>query len=139
MYEYLSYMITLNIKQKKELKNIAKKYDIDLFVLFGSYATGRVHLYSDMDIAYRTKKLLALEEESQLILDLSTVFQQGQIDLVNINAAPPLLRYAVCKDGILLYEKEPYNFASFSTFAFKQYVESKQLFIEQARRLKEHI
>ena len=132
-------MFTLHTKQQKEFENIAKKYGVDLFVLFGSYATGQTHTHSDVDIAYRAKQPLTLERESQLALDISMIFQQEQIDIVNINTAPPLLRYAIFKSGVLLYEKEPHIFASFSTFAFKQYVESKPIFMEHIRRLKENI
>lgn len=132
-------MILLNDKQKECMRDIAKKYGIRLFVLFGSYATGQEHAKSDVDIAYQASQLLALEQEACLATDLSVIFNNDCIDLVAINIAPPLLRYAIFKDGIPLYEKKRFLFASFSSIAFKQYIEAKPLFIEQARRLKENI
>ncbi len=123
-------------QQKESIESIAEKYDIDLFVLFGSRAVGRAHALSDTDIAYRSRTPLLLDQEARLILDLSAVFGSENIDLVNITTAPPLLRYAIFKDGMPLYEKTQHAFASYSAYAFKQYVEAQPLFRYQLHCLK---
>lgn len=129
-------MIILTPHQKQTIESIAEKYDIDLFVLFGSRAIGRATAMSDTDIAYRSRTPLLLDREACLILDLSAVFGDENIDLVNITAAPPLLRYAIFKDGMPLYEKEPLAFASYAAYAFKLYVEAQPLFRYQLHYLK---
>lgn len=129
-------MFTLTPHQKQLIESIAKKYDIDLFVLFGSRAIGRATAMSDTDVAYRSRTQLLLDREACLILDLSAVFGDENIDLVNITAAPPLLRYAIFKDGMPLYEKEPLAFASYAAYAFKLYVEAQPLFRYQLHYLK---
>lgn len=129
-------MFTLTPHQKQTIESIAEKYDIDLFVLFGSRAIGRATAMSDTDIAYRSRTPLLLDREACLILDLSAVFGSENIDLVNITAAPPLLRYAIFKDGMPLYEKEPLAFASYAAYAFKLYVEAQPLFRYQLHYLK---
>lgn len=133
------YMFTLTLHQKKTIESIARKYDIDLFVLFGSRAIGRAHAQSDTDIAYRSRLPLPLDREARLILDLSAVFGTEDIDLVNLSAAPPLLYYAIFKDGTPLYEREPLTFASYAAYAFKRYIEAKPLFRDQLRYLKRNL
>ncbi len=118
------------------LASIARAYHIDLLVLFGSRAIGRAYPRSDFDIAYRSYPQLSLEQESRLSLDLFAVFKSENIDLVNITTAPPLLRYAIFKDGVSLYEGRLSSFASYAAYAFKNYIESKPLFIYQLRYLK---
>ena len=132
-------MFTVTQHQKQLIKSIAKKYDIDLFVLFGSRAVGRAHAQSDFDVAYRSRAPLLLDREASMILDLSAVFGSEDIDLVNLTAAPPLLYYAIFKEGISLYEKELLAFASYAAYAFKQYVEAKPLFRDQLRYLKRNL
>lgn len=58
------------IPSAQDLEPIAKKYEIDLAVLFGSRATGRVHSESDWDIAVRSRRVLSLEERLELIGDI---------------------------------------------------------------------
>lgn len=130
-------MISFTKKQKGTIESIARRNGIDLFVLFGSRAIGREHARSDFDIAYRSHMPLPLDGEARLILDLSSLFKSDDIDLVNITTAPPLLRYAVFKDGIPIYEGTPYIFASYAVFAFKSYVEAQPLFRDKLRYLKQ--
>ena len=107
--------------------------------MFGSQAIGRAHAKSDIDLAYRSHVPLPLDREAQLILDLSSIFHTEHIDIVNITVAPPLLRYAIFKDGIPLFEGAPSVFTSYAAYAFKQYVEAKPLFADQLRYLKRNI
>ena len=132
-------MYHLTEKDNALLASTANKYSIDLFVLFGSQATGQANRKSDIDIAYHAQKNLTLEQESQLVVDLARVFKNENIDLVNITFAPPLLRYAIFKDGLPLFEQNPLTFASFSAYAFKQYIETKQLYNARAKKLFEAI
>ncbi len=131
-------MFSLTEQQQQTLETIAHIYAIDLLVLFGSRAIGRHHPRSDFDIAYRSYPQLSLEQEARLIIDLSSVFKSGRIDLVNIITAPPLLRYVIFKDGVLLYEKHAAAFASHAAYSFKSYIEAKPLFDYQLHYLKKN-
>lgn len=131
--------IPLTQNQQSETAAIAGRYGIALFVLFGSQALGRAHAKSDIDIAYQSRKPLSLDDEARLILALSSVFHTEKIDIVNISSAPPLLRYAIFKDGIPLFEGEQSVFASQTAYAFKQYLEAKPLFLNQIRYLKQKL
>jgi len=67
---------------KEKIKEIAKKYDLDLVLLFGSQVKDKKYLHqeSDFDIAYLSKKDLNLMEEAQLICDLMPIFKSEKID-----------------------------------------------------------
>jgi predicted nucleotidyltransferase len=131
-------MVSITQKQHHTIESIARQYGIDLLVLFGSHATGRAHAKSDVDLAYQSHPPLSLRDEARLILDLSPVFKTEYIDIVNIAAAPPLLRYAIFKDGVPLFEGVESAFASYGAYAFKQYIEAKPLFVHQLNYLRAH-
>ncbi|MEO1953732.1 MAG: nucleotidyltransferase domain-containing protein [Campylobacterales bacterium] len=83
------------LKDKKDM------FNIDKFVLFGSFASGRYHQNSDIDIAYILKdeaklsfdKYLELEEDLQNSL-------YRHIDLMNFNKLNPLVKLNAKKNFI---------------------------------------
>lgn len=104
---------------KRKLAQIAKKYDLNLVVLFGSYASGHpVKRESDVDIALRTTRNLTTEEEIALVGELSLIFP-SEIDITFIGEADSVLIYEIARDGIPLYEKNPDSFIEFQLFATK--------------------
>lgn len=117
------------------IKNLVKKYDLKLLLLFGSRADDTYHEKSDFDIAYLSSRNLNLNDESQLIVDLAPLFKSEQIDLVNLKTAPPLLYYAIFQKPKILHEGAPLLFASLRVYAFKKYIEAKPLYQEKARRV----
>lgn len=129
----------MNDKQNKIIEKIAQKYSLELILLFGSRAEGKAHKKSDFDVAYSSEKKLTLEEESQMIVDLFPIFESENIDLVNLEKAPPLLFYAVFKDAKVIYEKMPSTFSSLRAYAFKKYVETKPLYNEKFSRLEKQV
>ncbi|MEK7500650.1 MAG: nucleotidyltransferase domain-containing protein [Patescibacteria group bacterium] len=134
--------ILLNEKAKTKIEQLAQKYNLELVLLFGSQVTGKVHKESDYDIGYVSARKLDLDDEGRLINDLMGVVgvdDERFINLVNIKKANPLLLYAITSSCQVLYEKEPTVFARLRAFAFKQYVETKPLYEEKARRLREAI
>lgn len=126
-------------KIKEKTKKIAQKYALSFVVLFGSQATGRTHQKSDFDIAYLSETDLNLEQESNLIFDLSVIFRNENIDLLNLKNAKPLLYYGVFKNCRVIFEKTPLMFQTLRTYAFKKYVETKPLYEEKFKRLEEKI
>ena len=128
-----------NAREKELVEKIAKRYGLTVLILFGSHALGSAHKKSDFDIAYISARSLTLHEESELILDLSSVVKSEHIDLLNLRTSPPLLFYAALKDGKPLYEKEPLVFTSLRAYAFKKYVETKPLYEERFKRLQKEI
>jgi predicted nucleotidyltransferase len=85
---------------------IIEKYNIDLFIVFGSYAENMNKPGSDLDLAYKSSELLAEEKEIELLNELSHFYQRGDLDLVNLTKAEPVLKVEVAKKGRLLYGSE---------------------------------
>lgn len=111
-----------------KIKKIAKKYGLKLVLLFGSQATKKIHKQSDIDIAFLSEKKLSLNEEVNLIFDLTQILRSENIDLVNLRTAPPLLLYAISRHSVVLYQKNALIFPEFCAYAFKYYVEAKPIF-----------
>ncbi len=129
----------VEISKENLIAKIAKKYSLELILLFGSQASKESYKGSDFDIAYLSKRDLNLEEESKLIIELAPIFKSENVDLVNLKKAPPLLFYAIFKNCQTVYEREPLIFPSLRAYAFKKYVETKPLYEEKFRRVQEAI
>lgn len=127
------------IKGKKLIKEIAKKYSLELLLLFGSRISGELQKESDFDIAYLSKKELDLMGEAKLICDLMPLFQSEKIDLVNLKKASPLLLFAITQNCQILHQRNPIIFPALRAYAFKKYIETKPLYEEKFRRLKERL
>jgi predicted nucleotidyltransferase len=126
-------------KIEEKVKEIAQKYGLSFVALFGSQATGKTHQKSDIDIAYLSEADLNLERESSLIFDLSAIFRNENIDLLNLKNAKPLLYYGVFKNCRVIFEKTPLIFQTLRAYAFKKYVETKPLYEERFKRLEAKI
>jgi len=110
---------------------IIEKYNIELFIVFGSYAENMNKPGSDLDLAYKSSELLAEDEEIELLNELSQFYQRGDIDLVNLTKAEPVLKVELAKKGRLLYGEEE-RFEEFSIYAAAIYADTK--FLRDDRR-----
>ncbi|TDO83350.1 nucleotidyltransferase-like protein [Halanaerobium saccharolyticum] len=110
---------------------IIEKYNIELFIVFGSYAENVNKPESDLDLAYKSSKILAEEKELELLKKLSQFYQRGDLDLVNLAKAEPVLKVEVAKKGRLLYGSEK-KFEEFSIYAAAIYADTK--FLRDDRR-----
>ena len=122
-------MLNIN-KVKPKIEKIAKKYDLNFMVIFGSRASGLVHKKSDVDLAYSAKRPLNYQKEYELICELSRVFNLDpkiEIELVNLENAPPLLCKEIAFQGKLLAEITPHSFVYFQLYAFKLFIEVRPL------------
>ncbi|OGI78236.1 hypothetical protein A3C57_00865 [Candidatus Nomurabacteria bacterium RIFCSPHIGHO2_02_FULL_33_12] len=111
------------IKEKAPI--LAIKYKLDLMVVFGSYALGKVKKTSDLDIAVLGD--ISFEQELQLAEDLKNLTKVERVDLVNLNNSSPLLKRNATTKGILIYEKNPGLFSTFRMSSFFEYVETAPL------------
>lgn len=95
---------------------------LDLIILFGSQATGKAGVLSDVDIAVLSDHNLPFEEKSRVIdivaRDFS--FPEDKIDLIDIWEAPPLLQMQIATHGKLL-RGDPELFLRFRVLAWKRY------------------
>ncbi len=89
-----------------KLEDLASKYQLNLILIFGSRATGDVHLGSDTDIAVYGRQILSEGEKIQLVYELSNVFRTDDIDLVDLRTASPFLRKGVLKSYKILFQRD---------------------------------
>jgi predicted nucleotidyltransferase len=110
---------------------IINKYNIELFIVFGSYAENINNSRSDLDLAYKSSSILSEEKEVELLNELSAFYQRGDIDLINLVKAEPVLKVEIAKKGRLLYGSEE-KFEEFSIYAAAIYADTK--FLRDDRR-----
>jgi predicted nucleotidyltransferase len=123
----------------KKLRKVARLYDLDLIVLFGSRAGGRAGKASDIDVAVRARRRRWGDAnwELSLVSDLAGVLDSvGEVDVAFLNGADPVLLFEVASDGVPLFEAEPAGFSQFCSYAARRY-EDNQKWFERRRRYQE--
>lgn len=111
--------MTIIKSQKLKIAKIAKKFQLKLIIIFGSFANGKNRTGSDLDIAVLGFKEVSFNGQISLTNELSAVFNKN-IDLSVLNKANPLLLFQASKNPILLYgERE--DFLKFKLYAFNVY------------------
>lgn len=122
------------------LKELATQNNIKYIVLFGSQAEGTQHKNSDVDIAVFRDEFKTLKEYSTVLFGLADIlgYCSDKIDLTNLKYAKPLLRYEITSKGKLLYGDE-LDYEEFCAFAFKDYIDSKDLFKHEAEVLRRKV
>jgi uncharacterized protein len=100
--------------QIKQLSVIFASFPaVKLAYLFGSKATGKDGPLSDYDFAvYLEEKNFRKMSDIKLSLmdKISQTLKTDRLDIVILNTAEsPELKYNIIRDGILIYEVEPYK------------------------------
>jgi uncharacterized protein len=80
-----------------------RRDDVELAVLFGSAAQGRLHATSDIDVAVRWT---AGEPRDRDAFFAAVERAMGcPVDVIDLDVAPPQLRFEIARDGLLLVER----------------------------------
>lgn len=116
----------LSVEKQKFLKKLIRKYKLELVILFGSRARGKIHRESDTDIAVRASEELGMDKILSLSAELDRIFINA--DVCDIRRASPLLLALIAQDGKCLFQKKPLTFENFKIFAINQYIEYKPYF-----------
>ncbi len=122
--------------QKLKIGRIAKKFQLKLIVLFGSFANGKNKESSDLDIAVLGSREISFDKQINLINELSLVFNKN-VDLSILNKTNPLLLFEASKNSILLYGNKE-EFLKFKLCAFNAYNDYAPYF-EMERNLNKKI
>jgi predicted nucleotidyltransferase len=92
-------------------ERLADLPDVRLAAVFGSVARGEERPGSDLDLA------LLLDGDSlprRWEVEAALGREAGrETDFVYLNEAPPLLRFEIARDGVLLLERNPGDWADF--------------------------
>lgn len=109
---------------EKLVKRVARKYGLDLVVLFGSHVSGRARAGSDVDVAVRRQpgRLEADSLRLEVAAALERAFPEAaEVDVVFLNEAGSLLLFQVATTGRALYERQPMLFWQFQSYAARRY------------------
>jgi predicted nucleotidyltransferase len=121
-----------------QLEAIAHKHRARLILRFGSTVSGKTHARSDIDIAVLLDRPdLSLRDRAELLHDLQSLFTDGDVDLVILNRADPLLLKQVGHRCVRLYGSER-EFQRFRLLAFKRYQDHGR-YLEMERRYVERM
>jgi predicted nucleotidyltransferase len=106
---------------RARIATLAVRRGLDLVVLFGSAARGRIHPHSDVDLAVRRAHgCLDGPGMLDLVAELPTALGVPEVDLVDLRAADPLLLRQIFDCSVPLFE-EPGAFAAARLHAFHRY------------------
>ena len=119
-------MITITSRQQQEINKIGKKYNLQLAVIYGSFAKDKDHKRSDLDIAVLGKGKLNFQTVLDLYSKLSNILKNVDIDLKSLHRTDPFFRYQVMRDSILIYG-DPLEYHNFKAYVFRAYMDSRDL------------
>ncbi len=112
---------------KKNLKQWCRARGIDLMILFGSRATGKMHAQSDTDIALFSKSTRLRDEHVRLYGEMEDLLHE-EIDVTILDLeTDPVLLLEIYQKGKCLYESEPGLFFEQKIRAFKIFEDTEPL------------
>lgn len=126
--------IKITKEQKNKIAKIAKKYSLEMVLLFGSQVNGKARSDSDLDVAVLDYKPETYQRFGNLFNSFSRIFSGFNLDLRLIKNSEPVLLFSVFNNGQLIYG-DTQNYFNYKAFAYKNYVDSKPLFELKQRLL----
>ena len=116
-------MEKINIQARlTELPTIFAHYpQITGVILFGSYDTPFFTAESDLDFGVVYSQSVELFTELALEAEISQALGTDQVDLVNLNKAPLILKYNAVAKGRIIYEKDYERMSDFLEQVFAAY------------------
>ena len=109
--------------------------EIEFAYIFGSYATGRQHKNSDLDIAIylndkakkQHSKFCSNDNQAKIISELVQITHINDIDLIILNTAPALLKYQIVTSGRRIFCKDDILRKRFELMTIKLYFDNLPL------------
>ena len=115
----------LGEKELEKISNVFRNENALLAVyLFGSYASGNPHRYSDIDMAVLFDKTVNPEDYTDKQIDLAVSLGRllgREADVVVLNRAGSFLKYNVLKNGLRVYERPDRSERGFEARAIVEY------------------
>lgn len=129
--------------EQSSLNRIAEKYDLAMILFFGSRVTGKHRPHSDLDVGvwldkekYGRNCVVKRQFLRELFADLADTLDTGNLHLVILNHASPLLLFEAARTGKPVYQKEPGFFTAFSVYAAKKHWDNAPLYKMEDLHLK---
>ena len=122
----------------RQLSELLLREIPDLLVAyrFGSTVTGATHAGSDVDLAVLAPRPLEGERRFEIAGKLEAELRRG-VDLVDLRAAPTVLRMQVMTTGTVIVVQDERARTEFENLTFSQYVrlnEERRAIVEQVLR-----
>lgn len=110
---------------EKKLIEIAKKYDFDYFILFGSHVINKDKKNSDFDLAYFKKQQLLTDQEFELYEEVQSLFKEKNFDLIKLDLkTSEVLKFEIYKNGYCFYAKNKNLYQLHKENSYFSYVDS---------------
>jgi len=121
--------------ETNNLENFCKKHRVELAVLFGSRASGREGVNSDVDMAVALEPEASGCDKLEMLLDLDGLFQH-RVDLVVLTPeTDPLLRHEIFSNGRPAYENREGLFMERKAAAWHGWIDTAPIRELEKRRL----
>ena len=112
-----------------KLKKYFKNKSVRLVYLMGSQASGQIKPYSDIDMAVLFDQNLSAKQRFDARIDLLSQLTKflgnNNIDLIDLQTAPPFFAYEAIKHRKELYVEDEDTRVSFETRALTNYFDQK--------------
>ena len=120
---------------------VASLDEVVLAYLFGSHARGQAWAHSDVDVAIllegRPEDSHCLDLRMEIIGGLADLLDTDQVDVLILNQAPSTLRYAVLRDGVLLFCRDRQSMVEFRLQTVNEYLDFKPILRRHERAILE--
>jgi predicted nucleotidyltransferase len=108
------------------LRAVDQAAGADAMWLFGSHANGRATAASDIDLAVLFTQRPTAAERLELQADLSQQLEKP-VDLIDLDAASPVLAMQVLRHGRLLLDRNPRRRIAFASILPSRYEDVRRL------------
>ncbi len=115
------------MESEAHLADLARRHGLELVLLFGSAARGRLQARSDVDLAVLLagRRDLPWDERGELVHGLSSLYPGREVDLALINSADPLFLKQIA-EGAQLLHGSPRRLAELRMTAFRRYQDHRR-------------
>ena len=122
---------------------VSRRKDVQAAYIFGSVASGRARVDSDIDIAVLLARRLpparTLSYRLKLMADLGAALRRSDVEVVILNDAAPLLAHRVLARGKLVYEQSASARVRFQVQTASRYFDMIPTLEMYIRSTKQHV
>ncbi|MGL6066010.1 MAG: type VII toxin-antitoxin system MntA family adenylyltransferase antitoxin [Cetobacterium sp.] len=106
--------------------NLLENFECETIYVFGSYASGKTHNKSDIDIAFLSKNKIGKYDIFMKAQEISSSVNK-EIDLVDLKDSSTVFQNEVVKNGIVILDGDIIKRQKFEVLVLKKYIELNEL------------
>ncbi len=119
---------------RESLASIYEEEGLKLVLLFGSIASGKHRMESDIDLAFLFDREVDIVGLTTRVIELLAA---DNVDVVELRKASPLLRFSIARNPIVLHESRPSMFSEFYSLSFRMFMDTEKIRSLRHRAIKE--